>query len=165
MLSEVPPLPCDGLVIINDSTLELPRKLKHAVVPDIDHDSLFECPDVVLSEDDASSASASSSGKGSVQSLKRVSFSTVEVREYSLTVGDHPFCRDGLPITLDWEFNEKCTVIPVPRESRKRNKDGFPRRLDYQERLLRLQCVTGIVEKHMLLIQNHRVWSRKDKSL
>lgn len=161
MLSELPPLPCDGLVIIDDSTIELPRKLKHSEVPDIDHDSLFECPDIVLSEDDASSSSDSSSGKG----LKRVSFSNVEVREYSVTIGDHPFCRDGLPITLDWKFNEKSTVFPVPRESRKRNADGFPRRLDYQERLSRLQCVTGITDKHMLLIQNHRVWSRKEKGL
>ena len=35
---------------------------------------------------------------------KRVTFTTVEVREYAPVVGDSPCCRDRLPISLDWAF-------------------------------------------------------------
>lgn len=159
-----PSVPCDGLVIIDDSSPSFVPASKEALVPEIDHDALFECPDAVLSEDDASSSSGSLETVHSTPS-KQVSFSTVEVREYCLTVGDHPLCRDGMPITLDWKYNEETTFVNVPYESRNRNQGGFPRRLDYNERLARLQCVTGLTEKHMLVIQNHRVWSRKDKAL
>ena len=33
---------------------------------------------------------------------KQVSFSTVQVREYAVTVGDHPCCQSGVPLALDW---------------------------------------------------------------
>ena len=29
-------------------------------------------------------------------------FSDVEVREYRLTLGDHPSAKSGLPVTIDW---------------------------------------------------------------
>jgi hypothetical protein len=39
---------------------------------------------------------------------KRVKFHThIAVREYSVTIGDHPCCEDALPITLDWAYVEK----------------------------------------------------------
>jgi hypothetical protein len=34
---------------------------------------------------------------------RSVGFSTVTIREYSITLGDHPLC-EMYPITLDWEF-------------------------------------------------------------
>jgi hypothetical protein len=38
---------------------------------------------------------------------KRVKFHThIAVREYSVTIGDHPCCDDALPITLDWAYVE-----------------------------------------------------------
>lgn len=33
-----------------------------------------------------------------------VSFASVEIREYGLTLGDHPECRTGPPLALDWEY-------------------------------------------------------------
>mmetsp|Transcript_14263 Transcript_14263/g.23619 ORF Transcript_14263/g.23619 Transcript_14263/m.23619 type:complete len:183 (-) Transcript_14263:173-721(-) len=166
--SEVSSLPCDGIVVIDDSSpISMITGMKQPLDPDMERDSLFECPDAVLSEDDASSSSDSSSIKEIEPSaqLKRVCFSTVEVREYSLTIGDHPLCRDGLPITLDWKYNEESTFLNIPYENRTLKQDSFPKRLDYDERLARLQRVTGITENHMLLIQNHRMWSRKDKEM
>jgi hypothetical protein len=35
---------------------------------------------------------------------KCVSFTNVEIRSYTLTIGDHPCCTIGCPITLDWEY-------------------------------------------------------------
>jgi hypothetical protein len=32
-----------------------------------------------------------------------IRFSTVEIREFAVTVGDHPHARDSCPITLDWQ--------------------------------------------------------------
>ncbi len=35
---------------------------------------------------------------------KQVNFSTVVVRDYEVTLGDHPCCSYGPPITLDWDY-------------------------------------------------------------
>lgn len=45
---------------------------------------------------------------------KTVSFSSLEVREYVVVVGDHPCCSMGLPLSLGWEFEEADT-IPLDR--------------------------------------------------
>lgn len=48
-------------------------------------------------------------------SIKRTtSFSTLEIREYPITLGDNPGGAQGPPISLDWEHNKKQTkVIPL----------------------------------------------------
>ena len=33
---------------------------------------------------------------------KKVRFSSTRVQEYGITVGDHPICKDGLALSLDW---------------------------------------------------------------
>lgn len=35
---------------------------------------------------------------------KNVQFSTIEVRDYSLCLGDHPGVNRGAPVSLDWEY-------------------------------------------------------------
>ena len=40
----------------------------------------------------------------------RVQFANIEVRSYSITIGDHPCCTIGCPITLDWEYKTEDTV-------------------------------------------------------
>lgn len=40
----------------------------------------------------------------------RVQFTNVEIRSYTITIGDHPCCTIGCPITLDWEFTIEDTV-------------------------------------------------------
>jgi hypothetical protein len=134
-----------------------------------EHDIFFEWPDVVSIDDDVSSSSGSSSGRKSSSSSslsKRVSFSTVEVREYSLTVGEHPFCKDGLAISLDWHYNQKSIFLDVCRLDQGRNVQPLTKsikRLNFEERLQRLQCVTGMSGKHLMLVYNHRSISDKDK--
>lgn len=53
-----------------------------------------------LQEDDISSK---------VSRKKNVRFSTIEIRLFDRTIGDHPSCSDGVPITLDWNY----TMLPV----------------------------------------------------
>lgn len=59
------------------------------------------------SENDASCAS--SCGDSSVmldrRDVKSVAFAEVQVREYAVTIGDHPCCTMGCPLSLDWEYN------------------------------------------------------------
>ena len=45
---------------------------------------------------------------GNWQKLHRkVKFSSVRVQEYAITVGDHPICKDGLALSLDWAHSEE----------------------------------------------------------
>mmetsp|Transcript_32482 Transcript_32482/g.68311 ORF Transcript_32482/g.68311 Transcript_32482/m.68311 type:complete len:289 (-) Transcript_32482:195-1061(-) len=40
------------------------------------------------------------------QEKRKVHFGTVEVRDYDMILGDHPCCRYGPPLTLDWDYLE-----------------------------------------------------------
>jgi len=49
------------------------------------------------------------------------SFSTLEIREYDITLGDNPGGCQGPPVTLDWDYNKRQTkVIPVEEYEEKR---------------------------------------------
>lgn len=37
---------------------------------------------------------------------KQVSFGSVKVREYCITIGDSPYCSGGPPLSLDWEYSQ-----------------------------------------------------------
>jgi len=79
---------------------------------------------------------------------KRVSWDRVHTREYALVVGDHPFCQDGLPVSLDWQFRdnlEKTAAITPQLEMKERSTSYiFPKRLSYEERRQRLHQVSGL---------------------
>lgn len=68
---------------------------------------------------------------------KRVSFSNVEVREYGCTVGDHPMCSDGLPISLDWS-HEHTKIIDIECSRERTSFYRFPPRLSYDDRKRRI---------------------------
>ena len=52
-----------------------------------------------------------------------VSFSSVSIRSHSQTIGDHPDCHDGPPISLDWEY-EDYRPIRVDDWERQRANTG-----------------------------------------
>ena len=66
---------------------------------------------------------------------RNVSFSRIGVREYPLTLGDHPCVSCGPPTTLDWNFNELQEIELDDYE-----KNRLPRRkprqmvMNYHER-------------------------------
>jgi hypothetical protein len=74
---------------------------------------------------------------------RRVSFQHVEVREYSITVGDHPFCYDGLPLTLDWEHAGSVEIRDIASSRERRGNYRAPRRLSFDERRDRLFNMSG----------------------
>lgn len=44
---------------------------------------------------------------------RRVRFDKVEIREHSLVLGNHPWCRDGLSLELDWKHARKTKVVSI----------------------------------------------------
>jgi hypothetical protein len=82
---------------------------------------------------------------------KRVSWDRIQTREYSLVVGDHPFCQDGLPVSLDWQYHDSCSsssIVSRPVSERKESY-VFPRRLSYEERRDRLCSVSGLTAEQV----------------
>lgn len=55
---------------------------------------------------------------------KRVRFGDVRIRVYPVTVGDHPSCVTGVPVSLGWDY-EQLPYVPVKyyERNRKRRKD------------------------------------------
>ncbi|KAL3785638.1 hypothetical protein ACHAWO_005982 [Cyclotella atomus] len=73
---------------------------------------------------------------------RRVSFDSVEVREYDVTIGDNPSCRSGPPISLDWSFS----VVPT------KNIDDFELQR-FNERVTNKSqlCLSKYTRRNMLL--------------
>ena len=80
---------------------------------------------------------------------KSVSFNQyLEVREHALTIGDHPLCRDSLPLSLAWEHGEtelkdldyyEAQRLPLRRS-------GNDMKLSYYERKNLLRRIAGMTE-------------------
>jgi hypothetical protein len=55
-----------------------------------------------------------------------VKFAEVQVRTYAITIGDHPCCTLGCPVTLDWDYtSDDATTVDqyeVARCERRRNR-------------------------------------------
>lgn len=73
---------------------------------------------------------------------KAVSFTHLDFRTYNVTIGDHPCCMGGLPITLDWDYVEEG-VLPIDQYESERN----PRRSRAE---LRKTCE----ERHQILVED-----------
>lgn len=66
----------------------------------------------------------------------------VTIREYSITIGDHPLCNDALPLSLDWSHApEYCTDLGQSKS--RGNRYQPPRILCLQERRQRLVQVSN----------------------
>jgi len=68
-------------------------------------------PPSILKKESSTSLPSSPKGKCKKQvNIKRtsssVSFNSITIREYDLTLGDHPDCSWGPPLSLDWDFDE-----------------------------------------------------------
>lgn len=150
-----------------------------SVCSEFDYDSLFVYPtkqsssssQSTNSTDDVTDSSISSnsisSDEGVVQNTRitnkkqhkmrrRVAFSTVEIREYSITVGDHPHCKGELPISLDWGFTGTKTSHCLNAYEKTKGRhlhhpsELKPKKLDYVQRKQRLSHVTGYTEERLL---------------
>lgn len=70
---------------------------------------------------DEESTYASMSRRGSLIARK-VCFASVEVREYTVTIGDHPCCTQGCPLSLDWEYRQGQVTTVEAFESTRATK-------------------------------------------
>jgi hypothetical protein len=61
-----------------------------------------------------------SSSEDSIKSneTKSVQFSKIEIRDYSLCLGDHPCVNRGAPVSLDWEYQSEQSFDIVEYERR-----------------------------------------------
>ncbi len=93
---------------------------------------------------------------------RRVRFRSANVREYALTVGDHPICRDGLALSLDWEHSDErvYNIDDYEQHRRGRNqRQGCKRRtskLDYWQRREILQRVSSFTNQELSRIECER---------
>mmetsp|Transcript_17949 Transcript_17949/g.28989 ORF Transcript_17949/g.28989 Transcript_17949/m.28989 type:complete len:191 (-) Transcript_17949:126-698(-) len=74
-----------------------------------------------LSMDDSASSCCSCPLEGE-HIQKRVSFGSIQVREYERIPGDHPETSMGVPLTIGWAFKEQ-RAVPVPKSSGTNNND------------------------------------------
>jgi hypothetical protein len=78
---------------------------------------------------------------------KRVSFSTVSIRNYDITVGDSPSVSSGIPLSLDWVFVEETVVSLNEYESNRSRRCTFL--LSAEQRRHKLIEGFGIRIKHI----------------
>jgi hypothetical protein len=68
------------------------------------------CPDTDTEDEDHGSVGLPIDEPRSSRKLmghkKSVSFSSLEIREYEVVIGDHPCCTRGVPLSLGWEYSE-----------------------------------------------------------
>jgi hypothetical protein len=84
--------------------------------------------------------SSMSSGNLYAGLKKSVSFSTVDIREYERTLGNHPDVHRGPPVTFDWNYEQAGSVPLVDYEELKdkpRSKAEMRMTASMRESLLR----------------------------
>jgi hypothetical protein len=102
--------------------------------------------------------------KNASKSLKRVSFSSVHIREHAPTVGIHDWCEGDLPVTLDWKHSETRSIriddFEWIRERQGRSPRGRLRKLEYWQRRRILRHVSGIPEEEISKMEQHVIDSK-----
>jgi len=88
------------------------------------------------------STTLSSINGNSPKHRRKVSFTNLEIRTYANTLGDHPDCKFGPPISIDWE-HIKADKIPLEEYEAERSPRRSRRQLQLpsyvRKRLLREQ--------------------------
>jgi hypothetical protein len=123
---------------------------------------------------------------------KIVQFSTIEIRDYSLCLGDHPDVNRGAPVSLDWEYQSEQSFGIVEYERRSFPKKSHNemirlafereytlRKLGYSEEEIKTRSIsvkkdqknrsqtrrTMIFEPFMIISEKTRRWIAKRKCL
>ncbi|OEU10049.1 hypothetical protein FRACYDRAFT_263937 [Fragilariopsis cylindrus CCMP1102] len=105
------------------------------------------------------SASSHNSFPSSLSVVKRnVSFGTMQIRQYNVTISDNPSCSHGPPIQLSWEYDKgKEIIVSVESYEESRTTDGDNPRREHDQLLLSFH------ERHFLLIKQGRCSKREIK--
>ena len=98
------------------------------------------------------SFSETSSVVGIKKNHLHVRFNSIQIRNYNITLGDNPSCRQGPPVTLDWSYDE---MEPISIDSYEEERENPPRKL-YQmymqsrQRANLLKISAGITDDEMI---------------
>ena len=104
-------------------------------------------------EEEPSLAKCRRSSSSKHMPKKSVSFSTVNIREHQVIVGDHPCTADSLPLSLGWAHAEESHVMDVDtyeiiRTSHRRCRSDM--QLTFLERKNILKRVGGLSERDIM---------------
>lgn len=105
----------------SSDSLQDPIEVRLSDDHSLDSVSFHSCTSIGITDSDA---------KGSSKQ-KHVRFSTVEIREYAVIVGNHPCCSAGLPLSLDWKYNP----FPIIKTVNDVGKQRSARKLSLLERM------------------------------
>ncbi len=92
------------------------------------------------------------------QGAKRVSFSSINVRLYSVILGDHPCCIMGCPLALGWEFAEEMPLLIDDYEAtrpQRRTRDALRTTRDKRREML-VDYTDGDVRRVQRRLQRER---------
>mmetsp|Transcript_23270 Transcript_23270/g.35910 ORF Transcript_23270/g.35910 Transcript_23270/m.35910 type:complete len:265 (-) Transcript_23270:770-1564(-) len=66
---------------------------------------------------------------------RNVSFSSIQVREYNMTLGDHPVSKSGPPVALDWNYEREDVVdLDTYEKARQPRRHRRKLKLSYKDR-------------------------------
>jgi len=66
---------------------------------------------------------------------RNVSFSSIQVREYGMTLGDHPVSKSGPPVSLDWNYEREDVVdLDTYEKARQPRRHRRKLKLSYKDR-------------------------------
>lgn len=98
-----------------------------------------------------------------------VTFANVHVREYDRTIGDHPDCRVGPPLTIAWDYEEQEVADIDEYESSRITKHNRKIRLTSSERRKILHDEFGISDEEIhdctqeaQRVKNNRLKTQKE---
>ena len=115
---------------------------------DDDEDSIFSSDEescCSLYDDEQDLACLQATNQDVPPGERRVRFSTVSIREYASTLGDHPSCLDTCPVTLDWVYARGYKRdIDSYENSRFFLRRGYPQKLSQTERRRRIRETSRI---------------------
>jgi len=105
-----------------------------------------------------------------LEMVKSVSFDKVYIREHALTLGDHPCCSSGAPVSLDWKYKIDHEIVPIDIYERYRNgerRDAFDLVLNVHTRykLLRFDCGVPINDIESVIKECQYIKEQREKSL
>ena len=90
---------------------------------------------------------------------KQVSFHHVQIRRYPMIVGDHPSCRMGAPVMLDWSYEELPWL----------DLDDYEETRQHQRRTKMQQLVLSYYRRQQILLESNGIsleeWKQAERNV
>ena len=112
--------------------------------------------ELITSQHSLHSCVTSSSQHGGMRRVSStVSFNSVEVREYSQTIGDNPSCVSGPAISLDWDYSEggSYSVDDFENYGKRTNYGRYPRKMPKMHRENILKHELGYSDEEVAMMR------------